>query len=357
MKWHSRHGFAIAGGLLLAAAVGIVVSRNADEGLVPDGPDPARIGLSPEAGTALRASERSPASARRVREESEFHIFAQRAIKELPKLTRAEAELFLEARGRNAASLACAFRQTGDEAYILEALDRFPEDPEVLAAALMSRNFKPENRGELIERLKSVEPDNVLGDYLGAIHGFAEGNAELALAELRNGLGKPYRDFSELACQTDEEAFVTAGYDPLEAKLAANRGTSKAATFDIQGMLMPMKELRQRAMEENDEATLAAIHEVKSGIARQMAGNSSPCDQIVGWVYEISALRDIGTEEADFEIQNVRQRMKDLGGPAGRVDELLADPAVSPTDWTFYFDRVKHSGEAAANEWLLERYD
>lgn len=36
--------------------------------------------------------------------------------------------------------------------------------------------------------------------------------------------------------------------------------------------------------------------------------------------------------------------------------ELMKDPEVGENDWLLYFDRVKIFGEAAANDWMTERY-
>ena len=67
-------------------------------------------------------------------------------MREPVKLTREQAEAYLKAYGRNAATLLTAFRASDDPALLQEAMDKFPNDPRVDFAAIFKPGSSPEEQ-------------------------------------------------------------------------------------------------------------------------------------------------------------------------------------------------------------------
>ena len=76
---------------------------------------------------------------------------------------------WLESRGRDSGSLIAAWDITGEEALLLEAAEKFPNDPRVCLSMIQHADNDPEAALPWIERLIAAEPDNPSG-HLSLIH-------------------------------------------------------------------------------------------------------------------------------------------------------------------------------------------
>jgi hypothetical protein len=76
----------------------------------------------------------------------------------------------LEENRRSAESVLAAFRTTEDQAFLREAVEKYPKDPRVsFAAYFAARNqpdSSPEERRQRLDAFKQSAPDNALADYL-----------------------------------------------------------------------------------------------------------------------------------------------------------------------------------------------
>jgi hypothetical protein len=121
--------------------------------------------VAPEKETSIHRRERSPAppsaSFSAPRRAKDFRSFAQLVIKEPPKLTAKEIDDYLLARNRSAESLLVAFRMSQDKAFLAEALEKFPGEPQVLLCALQLSE-DPAKRLEMLESFKSAAPESAI---------------------------------------------------------------------------------------------------------------------------------------------------------------------------------------------------
>ena len=137
-----------------------------------------------------------------------------------PKVTGAQIESYLQENQRSAASLMASSRVTGDEALLEEAMENFPNDPQVSFAALFKKNASPEDRRRWIEAFKQSAPDNALASYLSAREFFKSGQIDRAVEELSGASAKQqFQDYFMDFSQHEEEAWSAAGYSPAEAKI------------------------------------------------------------------------------------------------------------------------------------------
>src|SRR5438067_3644735 len=85
---------------------------------------------------------------------------------EAPKLTAEQVERYLKENGRSAASLLAAARTSADQSLLLEAMEKYPRDPQVAFAAVFKRDSSPEERRHWLDAFEQAAPDNGLANYL-----------------------------------------------------------------------------------------------------------------------------------------------------------------------------------------------
>jgi hypothetical protein len=137
-------------------------------------------------------------------------------------LTSAQVEPYLNANRRSAASLLAAFRTTGDQALLEEAMQKYPHDPQVAFEAVLRKDAPPAERRQWLDAFKQSVPDNALANYLSALDHFKAGQTDQAVQDLVAASGKAqFQDYSLDRVQDDEEAYLSAAYPVAEAKVVA----------------------------------------------------------------------------------------------------------------------------------------
>jgi hypothetical protein len=270
-------------------------------------------------------------------------------------LAAEQIQAFVDGQNRSVDSLLSAFRLGGDQAFLKEAMERFPDHPQVLMTSL-SQEQNAEQRLAILENLKRVDPNNALGNCMAARSLLELGRKQEALEELQISIGKPVNDFTVASAQNDEEAYLASGLSPAQAKLMALYGGSKSLLFQFRSLADGMRELRGDYQAAGDEQSVETLRGIQVGLARQLQEGGSLVDILVGMVVEKEALKDAGSEEATARLEEINQERQLLTGRMTQVTELMKDPAVPEGDWLIYFDRMKLFGEAAANDWMLEKY-
>ncbi len=141
------------------------------------------------------------------------------------KLSRAQAESYLEKNGRTGPNLIAAFIATYDQALLQEALETSPKDPIVnlvnYCSALLGEG-SPEERRQRLEDFKQAAPDNPLGNYLSAYEYFHAGQADQAVQDLQAAYGKGTIEDYRLGLFGDlEKLYLQAGYSDSDASSIA----------------------------------------------------------------------------------------------------------------------------------------
>src|SRR5205814_8096048 len=108
---------------------------------------------------------------------------------------------------------------TENAALLAEAIQKFPNDPQVAFEAAFKKDSSPEERLQWLNALKKSDPENSLPDYLSAPDYFKAGQTDQAVRELISASGKKqFHDYTLDRVQDDEEAYLAAGYSAAEAK-------------------------------------------------------------------------------------------------------------------------------------------
>jgi hypothetical protein len=338
---------------LLVLLLLLFQSRNTASGssASPEG-NPDRAGHASPASLSQKSVRERP-EAKRNRSLTETFGPVEQAIEE--RLTAEQIHAFVGSRNRNVEALLSAFRLGGGKAYLEEAMERFPDHPQVLFASL-TQEFDPAKKLTILENLMRVDPGSGLGNCLAARALFELGRKDEALAEIQKVAGKPMNDFMIAFAQSDEEAYLSADFPPAKAKMMALFGGSKQAVLQIRGLADSLGELRGSYQSAGDSDSVETVRDLQIGLGRQLQDGATIVDVLVGMAVEKKALQDLDSEEQRARLEEIGQRKEYLTGNTKRVMALMEDPAVAESDWLLFFDRAKLFGEAAANEWMLEKY-
>jgi len=139
---------------------------------------------------------------------------------ETPRLTHDQVAAYLKANGRSAANLLAAYQASGDASLLQEAMQKYPNDPQVDFRAALCQSLSPEQQRQWLNAFEQSAPDNALANYLSALNYFGSGQNALAVQELNAAAGKPQmQDYFMEAQETLEEAYLTAGYSVANAEM------------------------------------------------------------------------------------------------------------------------------------------
>jgi hypothetical protein len=177
------------------------------------------------------------------------------------------------------------------------------------------------------------------------------------VAELLQSSGKPIEDFTVKGCQAAEEAYLSAGFSPVEAKMAALYGSTKPTLMQMATpVLKKLDEFRLSHEATGNVTEVQSLRDIQSDIGRGLQENGMIVDSLVGILYEKSAWKGIDSPEAAASLQEIERRRNALTESATRIAALMEGSTVPESEWLLYFDRAKLFGEKAANDWLLEKH-
>jgi hypothetical protein len=316
----------------------------------------------PVAPTTLVASTRSanrPArptaasSSRPFRAFSDLVEIVQKG--DAPKLTREQIDVYLREGHRSAGSLLAAYRLSSDESFLREAEEKFPDNPQVLLASLPHAE-DPTKQLEILTKLRRVDPANGLGDCLSARTLFELGKNDEAMTVMSGFSGKPIQDYTSISCQNVEEAYLSAGFSPLQAKMTSLYESSKPSIIQLRDLKKKLESQRRNDAPAGSDPALQSSRGLQLEMARQVTGGGFIVDSLVAMYLESGVLEEIDNPEARTRLDAMKQEREGLIGNAKRIHALMRNDGVAESDWLLFFDRAKLFGEKAANEWMLKKY-
>jgi hypothetical protein len=277
-----------------------------------------------------------------------------------PKLSREQLEAYADDHGRDAVSLIVAARLSGDLGYLQEAALLNPGDPLVQLEVALSPAASPEERSAALATFRAVDPDNALGDYLGAHLSFEQGDYAAAasglLASLDHGT---LADHSEQILAGTEAAYLSSGQDAMTAQLAAMASLTRptlAPLREVSKQLDGLKDEFIRA-EDYDAAHPTVLVGLDLG---QKIQSQAPylIDQLVGMSIERSFLEQLdpltavgGGQTAGERLVDLEVKKTDIQSTTSAFGEAAVkmDAATSKE----YFARMRRDGELSAMKWVL----
>jgi RNA polymerase sigma factor (sigma-70 family) len=282
-----------------------------------------------------------------------------------PKLTAGQVEAYLKANGRKASSLLAAYRTSGDPALLKEAMEKYPNDPQVAFEAVFDKDLSPEKQRQWLNMFEKSAPDNALANYLSALNYFNSGQIDQGVQELSAASGKQqFQDYTLDRWKDDEEAYLSAGYSSAEAGYLSTFQLALPQLAPVRQLGQDLVALANAYSQSGDQASAQAALQMAVNLGQRYvpaSAGEAVLDQLVGIAIERMALSamnpnssygDDGQTVQDQLNQLAQQRaaLKALGQ---QVDLVL--PTMSDQDWINYTDRWMVFGELAADQWLVNK--
>jgi RNA polymerase sigma factor (sigma-70 family) len=283
-----------------------------------------------------------------------------------PKLTADQVEAYLKANGRKASSLLAAYRTSGDQALLKEAMEKYPNDPQVAFEAALDKNLSPEEQRQWLNTFEKSSPDNALANYLSALNYFNSGQIDQGVQELTAASGKQsLQNYTLDRWKDDEEAYLSAGYSVAEAKFLATSDLPLPQLAPLRQLGQDLVGLANAYAKTGDQASAEATLQMAVNLGQRYvpaaAGQAMIC-QLVGLAIERMAFSamdpnspygDNGQTVQDQLNLLAQQRtaLKELGQQAGSLLETMPDQ-----EWINYIDRWIIFGDSPAAQWLVNKY-
>jgi RNA polymerase sigma factor (sigma-70 family) len=282
-----------------------------------------------------------------------------------PKLTAEQVEAYLKANGRKASSLLAAYRTSGDPALLKEAMEKYPNDPQVAFEAVFNKDLSLEQQRQWLNTFEKSAPDNALANYLSALNYFNSGQMDQGVQELAAASGKQLQDYTLDRILDDEEAYLSAGYSAAEAE-------SISSEWITLPQLAPMKRLGQNLVDlanaysqSGDQVSAQAALQMAMNLGQRYADASASAalvSQLVGIAVERMALSAMDPNSPfGGNGQTVQDQLDQIVQQKAAFNELWKQaeplmPTMSDQDWISYTDRRRIFGEVAALQWVVSKY-
>ena len=282
-----------------------------------------------------------------------------------PMLTVGQVEAYLKANGRKASSLLAAYRTSGDPALLKEAMEKYPNDPQVAFEAIFDKDLSSEQQRQWVNTFQKSAPDNALANYLSAFNYFNSGQIDQGVQELAAASGKQqFRDYTLDRWKDDEEAYLSAGYSAAEAKYLSMSQIPLPQLAPIKQLGQDLADLATAYNQSGDQASAQATLQMAVNLGQRYVPSSpgeAVIDQLVGLAVErmaFSAMNpnspygDSGQTVQDQLNQIAQQRaaLKASTEQVGSLMETMPDQV-----WINYTERWMIFGEQAANQWLVDK--
>jgi len=282
-----------------------------------------------------------------------------------PKLTAEQVEAYLKANGRKASSLLAAYRTSGDPALLKEAMEKYPNDPQVAFEAVFDKDLSPEEQRQWLNTFEQSAPNNALANYLSAFNYFNSGQIDQGIQELAAASGKQLDDYTVERAQDDEEAYLSAGYSAAEAERIALPWLELPQLRPVKQMGQDLVELANAYKQSGDPASAQAALQMALNLGQgymDASANGPIISQLVGIAIERMALNAMDPNGPYGDNgQTVQDQLNQIAQQRVAIKELVQQaepllPMMSEQDLLNFENRKMLFGEVAALQWVVSKY-
>ena len=316
---------------------------------------------APHLAASAPAAE-SPSEERRV-----ANLYARILKGDVPRTTPQQLEGFLKENKRNAGSLLAAYHATGDLAMLREAMEKYPNDPQVDFAAAFNAEGTPEERRHWLDAFKQSAPDNALANYLSALDYFKAGQTDQALQELAFGSHKgQFQDYSASFVQNGIEAYLGAGHSQAEAEMLASTQLPLPQLSQLKEFNQGIVDLAKSYQQNGDDTSAQALLKMDIELGQRFNGGpgESLVSTLVGIAIQRSALlamdpnspspSGVPGQTVGDQINQLTQQRETLKALSNQAEALMEN--MSDQDFINYKNRWMELGEENALRWVVEKY-
>jgi hypothetical protein len=349
--------------LMLLLITGLVWINSPHTAIAPTPANPSSQAVLPKlpahfVGTAHPEPAAGPRSAEHFRE------WLKEDLQHVPKLTPEQLEGYLRANHRNAESLLGALYTSGDHAFLREAMTNFPNDPKVAYAALYFGNLSPEDARQWADNFKRADPNNSMADYASALNYMKSGQPNLALQDMTAAASANWSDFSSQFVQNSEEAYRSAGYSDVDAKIAAQSQLLLPDLAQLKQLGQQLATLANSQQQSGDSASAQTTLQMDMQLGRQLSASQAQplITTLVGYAIENIALSGMDPnapygspgQTAQDQINQIQQQRDYLRSMTSQTENLVS--IMSDDDFLTFLERRQSSGEINALQWATAKY-
>jgi hypothetical protein len=277
-------------------------------------------------------------------------------------LTTEQVEAYLKSYGRKPSSLLAAYRTSGDPALLREAMQKYPNDPQVAFEAVFAKDISAAQRRQWLNAFEQSAPENPLANYLSAREYLKAGQTDLALQEFGAASGKhQFDDYTLSRRQDDEEAYLAAGYPTAEAKMVASSQVLLPQLAELKQLGVQMVDLAKSYRSAGDDASAQALLQMTTGLGQSYTAGDCGVSHLVGLAIQRIALGAMDQASTyDDSGHTVQWQLDQLTQKKAAITTLFRDNSsllenMSDQDWISYIDRDKNFGEEAAMRWVVSK--
>jgi RNA polymerase sigma factor (sigma-70 family) len=282
------------------------------------------------------------------------------------QVTPSQLEGYLAAHHRDAASLLAAFRVTHDPRLLAEAMQKYPNDPQVDFEAAVNTNSTPDGRRQWLNAFEKSAPDNALPNYLSALAYFQAGQSDQAIQEMAAASAKQgFQDYTTDRVMDDKEAYLAAGCSFSEAEVSAATQLMLPQLQQVRDLALDVVDLSKTYQQSGDADSAQAALQMAAALGQRYAA-AEPAEaevsQLVGIFIERQAFNAMDPSTPYGENgQTVQDQIDQLTQERATLRDLnqQADPlleAMTDQDYLNYKERWMAFGEEAALRWVIEKY-
>jgi tetratricopeptide (TPR) repeat protein len=282
-----------------------------------------------------------------------------------PKLTAEQVEAYLKANGRKASNLLAAYRTSGDPALLKEAMEKYPNDPQVAFEAVLDKVLSSEEKRQWLDTFEKSAPDNALANYLSAFNYFNSGQIDQGVQELTAAAGKQqFQDYTLERIQDDEEAYLSAGYSAAEAERIAMSWLELPQLAQVKQLGRNLVALADAYSQSGDPASAQAALQMAMNMGQRYDDLASAAliSQLVGMAVQRLALNAMDPNSPyGGNGQTVQDQLNQIAQQRTAINELVNQaqplmPTMSDQDILIYENRRMLFGEVAALQWVVSKY-
>jgi hypothetical protein len=301
---------------------------------------------------ALLAELPKPAPARKTN--WEFWEKLDQLSGEAPKISRVDADRFVQANGRSTKSLFGAWLASGIDEFGNDLIDSAPDDPLALAFALNEKDSPAADRLLLAKRFQKTAPDNSLPWLIESKILFETNNDADAINAVREALGrKPPMTFDTDCIEALSATYRFAGHSEAEARLCAAMSMSQVDVYATFGAYKGLKKTYDKLQKDDPvRKELMALSYKLSKFAGERKGISSFISTLITASIEVDLIEAGAPPEWNLGEKQIAER-DEIRRNAREVLELKtlfkrrSDALVLQ-----YIDRTQKDGELYAWKWL-----
>lgn len=287
----------------------------------------------------------------------------------VPRLTAEQIEAYLKTNGRSAASLLTAYHATSDPALLQEAMQQYPNDPQVDFAAAVSPGLSLQEQRQWLDALEKSAPNNALASYLSANNYFNSGQTDQAVQELTAAAGKSqFQDYTLNNIENLKEAYLAAGYSDTDAEAIAlmqsSGGLSNPNLLGLKQLGDNMANLAKSYQQAGDNASAQATLQTAVNLGQEFMGLGvqTAVAQLIGLNIQHSAFAAMDPNSSyGGPGQTVQDQINALAQQRDGIMQLgqqfqNLQPVMTAQDWANYTDRLMVFGQPAAEQWIVSKY-